>query len=114
MLRRVLFALAVVAGVSVVSCRVHRVVVVHDAEYSSGPREEVIVTEQAPATRVEVIPVAPSPNHVWIGGYWSHHGGSWVWVDGRYVVRPRPHAVWVPGHWERHPRGWLWVYGRWA
>ena len=79
-----------------------------------GPREEVVVTEQAPAARVEVVPAAPSPNHVWIGGYWMHHGGSWVWVEGRYVVRPRPHAVWVPGHWERHPRGWVWVYGHWA
>jgi len=114
MMRRLLFSLILFAWIPLVSCRPRHVVVVHDAEVASGPREEVVVAEPAPAARVEVIPVAPSVDHVWIAGYWSHQGGAWVWVGGRYVVRPHVRAVWVPGHWERHPRGWVWVYGRWA
>ena len=110
------FALAVLALIAVAplaSCRPRVVVVEHDVAYTAGPRVEVVVAEAAPAPRDEVIPVAPSTGHVWIAGYWSRHGGSWVWVTGRYVVRPRPAAVWVPGHWDRHPRGWVWVHGCW-
>ena len=113
MLRRLLFALSLIAAVSAVSCRVHHVVVVHDAEYTSGPREEVIVTEQAPADRVEVIPVAPSANHVWIQGYWTRHDGAWFWVAGGWHPRPRHGAEWVVGHWEARPGRWVWVPGHW-
>jgi YXWGXW repeat-containing protein len=43
-----------------------------------------------PPPRYEVIPVAPSREHVWVGGHW-------VW-------RPERHRhVWVPGGW--HSRG---------
>ena len=43
-----------------------------------------------PPPRYEVIPVAPSREHVWVGG-------RWVW-------RPERHQhVWVPGGW--HSRG---------
>ena len=110
------FALAVlvmIAAAPLASCRPRVVVVEHDVAYTAGSREEVVVSEAAPETRVEVIPVAPSVNHVWISGYWSRHGGSWVWVAGRHVVRPRAQAVWVAGHWARHPRGWVWVHGCW-
>jgi hypothetical protein len=105
--------LVAVLALSAASCR-HRVVVVeHDVAYNEGPREEVVVGEAAPASRVEVIPVAPSVNHVWVAGYWSWRGGSWVWVSGRHVLRPRVGVVWVAGHWARHPRGWVWVHGCW-
>lgn len=105
--------LVAVAALTAASCR-HRVVVVeHDVAYTAGPREEVVVAEEAPALRVEVIPAAPTVNHVWIAGYWSRHGGSWVWVAGRHVLRPRAGAVWVGGHWSRHARGWVWVHGHW-
>lgn len=114
MTRIMLLVLALAAAGSIPSCRVRHVVVEHDVTYTSGAREEIIVTEAPPAARVEVIPVAPSANHLWVGGYWARSGNGWVWVEGRYVVRPRAHAVWVPGHWERHPRGWIWVYGHWA
>jgi hypothetical protein len=43
-----------------------------------------------PPLRYEVIPVAPSREHVWVGG-------RWAW-------RPERHQhVWVPGGWR--PRG---------
>jgi hypothetical protein len=49
-----------------------------------------VVAEPIPAPprpRYEVIPVAPSREHVWVAGHW-------VWRPARH------HHVWVPGAWR--------------
>ncbi|GAB4417370.1 MAG: hypothetical protein OHK0032_13410 [Thermodesulfovibrionales bacterium] len=66
-----------------------------------------------PPARVEVRPVAPFPDAVWIDGYWDFRHGGWVWIDGYWERRPRHGAVWVPGHWKETPRGWRWIPGYW-
>jgi YXWGXW repeat-containing protein len=114
MTRSMLLALAVLGAVSLVSCR-HRVVVVeHDVAASSDPRGELVVADPPPALQAEDRPAAPSSNHVWVTGYWTHCYNGWVWVGGCYALRPRLQAVWVAGYWERHPRGWVWIHGHWA
>ena len=65
-----------------------------------------------PPPRVEVIPLAPDPAFVWIGGAWEWRG-SWVWVGGHWGPRPHPGAVWVRGGWVRHGRERVWVEGHW-
>jgi hypothetical protein len=45
---------------------------------------EYDVAATPPPPIVEVVPPAPSPVAVWVGGYW----------------RPVPHWVWVRGHWR--------------
>jgi hypothetical protein len=74
----------------------------------------IYVREAPPPPRGEVISgIAPGPDYVWVGGYWSHTTAGWTWVPGRWLNRPRAGVVWVPGYWERHPRGHVWVAGRW-
>src|SRR5439155_6651355 len=92
---------------------VERRVVVRERVPAYAPSETVVVTEAPPAPQTEVIPVAPGPDYVWVGGYWRREGPRWVWTPGRYTLRPRPAAVWVPGHWVAHRRGWAWVPGHW-
>lgn len=56
-------------------------------------------------------PHAPSPNHVWINGFYEPEGGRYNWHEGYWAPRPYPHAVWVapryrnhryyPGYWRR-------------
>ncbi|HZE95877.1 MAG TPA: hypothetical protein VE981_02510 [Planctomycetota bacterium] len=76
--------------------------------------EEVYVSDPVPAPRTEVIVgVAPSPNYVWVGGYWSRYHDNWRWVGGRWAARPHANAVWVDGRWDHRPRGNVWVGGRW-
>jgi len=48
-----------------------------------------VVVVQPPAPRVEVIPVAPSPRHVWVKGHYIKRGHNYVWVGGHYVTRRR-------------------------
>ncbi len=72
---------------------------------------EVEVEVAPPAPRVEVIPVAPSPQHFWVHGYWGY-GTAHYWVPGRYeAVRPGwaySEARWAPiGHrWHFYPGRW--------
>ena len=85
-----------------------------DVSYYDASGKLVYVDDYPPPPRSEiVVGPAPSPSHVWVGGYWAWRRGGWQWVDGRWVARPRPNAVWVPGHWEQRPRGHVWVSGYW-
>ena len=111
MMRALLISLA---ALSLASCRHAFVVVEHDVAYSDGPREEMVVQVPPPAPATEAVPAAPSPEHVWVAGYWTYAYNGWVWVAGCHILRPRLHAVWIPGRWEHHARGWVWIYGRWS
>jgi hypothetical protein len=71
------------------------------------------VDREPPPVRVERVPPLPSPDHVWIAGYWSWNGHAHVWVPGRHHLRPHPRAHWDEGRWVRHERGWHWIEGRW-
>jgi hypothetical protein len=71
-----------------------------------------VVSYEPPAPVAEVIPVAPYPDYVWIGGFWGWNG-AWVWHGGYYAPRPYHGAVWVGGGWIRGGRGWAWHGGHW-
>lgn len=73
----------------------------------------VYVKVPPPPLIVETAPVAPSPRHVWIGGYHRWDGRAYVWNPGRYEIPPRRHTRWVAGHWAQHRNGHYWVEGRW-
>lgn len=74
---------------------------------------EDVVIAAPPPDRVEVMTVAPSPDHVWVNGHWQWAGASYAWVPGHWAARPHPHAAWVPGRWRARPRGWVWINGHW-
>jgi hypothetical protein len=73
---------------------------------------EVEIEVQPPVARVEVIPVAPSPQHFWIRGYWGYAGAAHYWVPGRYEV-VRPGYAWSEARWAPVGRRWHFYPGRW-
>jgi hypothetical protein len=78
-----------------------------------GPPPGVVMVQSVPPPeRVEVMAVAPSPNHLWIRGHWAWQGGGWAWMPGHWEVRQVGHE-WVPGHWQHHGNGSYWVEGHW-
>ncbi|MGI8966392.1 MAG: hypothetical protein ACR2H1_09955, partial [Limisphaerales bacterium] len=106
------FNILIVTGITAAvftGCVERRVVVREPAVV----REEVVVTEEPPAPQVEVVGVAPSPNHVWIGGYWVRSGNRWTWRKGHWELRPHRFATYVPGGWHRSHGGWVWRTGHW-
>jgi len=85
-----------------------------DHHHEHVRREQVVVVEDAPPpVRREVIPVAPSREHIWVDGHWVRRGHGWEWEPGYYVVRPRPRAEWEPGHWAHDRGGYVYVDGHW-
>jgi hypothetical protein len=73
----------------------------------------VRVATAPPPARVEVRPVAPSPNHVWIGGHWAWRGGAHVWVNGHYALPPGQGYVWEPARWANQNGQYTFFEGHW-
>ena len=67
-----------------------------------------------PPMRTEIIPVAPSPAYVWIGGSWGWGGGRYNWSPGRWAMPPRPGYGWHAGGWSHGARGWQGRGGHWG
>ena len=78
-----------------------------------GCSGEVVVRTAPPTEKVEVVGVAPSPEHIWLKGHWHWNGAEYVWIAGRWEVR-RAGFVWAEGHWVPRGGGFVWVDGRWV
>lgn len=73
----------------------------------------VMVQPPQPAPQVEVIPIAPTPDYVWVPGYWSWNGITWIWIRGSWRYPSRPGHLWIGGHFEAHGHRRFWVGGHW-
>jgi WXXGXW repeat (2 copies) len=73
----------------------------------------IVATVQPPAPQVEKAPPAPSPDSVWIPGYWNLVNGQYVWVPGRYEPA-RVGYTWVPNKWEYVNGSWHMTGGTWV
>lgn len=58
----------------------------------SYAQEVVVVKEQPPVPKVEVIEGPPAPGLPWISGHWKWKNDEWVWVKGRWSKPPIPTA----------------------
>ena len=92
---------ALIAGLGLSAC-----VVAPPGRRVAYPVDEVVVesTVPPPAPYTEVIPAAPYPGAVWIGGYWGWSSGRHAWVPGRWA-QPRPGYRWQARRWEPAARG---------
>jgi len=66
-----------------------------------------------PPLRAEIVPLAPTPAHVWVAGHWAWRREHYVWVPGHWEVPASPGYVWVPGGWQPRGGGYVWVEGHW-
>ena len=99
------------------------------------PAEGAVQLPEPPVDEVEVIPVAPSPHHVWIPGYWhwDFPTNVYLWQDGMWIdktdfphVAPLPEPFeaigrapgagffFAPGFWAWDGVDYAWLPGRWA
>jgi hypothetical protein len=73
----------------------------------------VVVEQPPPGPKLELVPLSPGPENVWIPGRWAWREGQWVWQGGYWIKRPSPGLTWVNGYWAKHGRSWTWIEGRW-
>jgi YXWGXW repeat-containing protein len=66
-----------------------------------------------PAVRVEPVPRAPSPRHVWVHGSWAWEGGRYVWQPGVWILPPGSGYVWIQPSWAFENGAWTYFPGHW-
>lgn len=77
-----------------------------------SPLPEITVQQPPPAPREERRIAPPSPEQVWVPGYWTWNN-DWVWVPGRVEKPPERMATWVSGQWSQRGDAWVWRPGHW-
>lgn len=80
--------------------------------YDEGVEGTMVVETEPPAPQVEVRPVLPYRDAIWVEGYWNWNGGRYVWMGGRWD-HPRRGYAWVPHHYQRQGRHWRYIPGHW-
>src|SRR5262249_9715476 len=90
---------------------------VHAAVISPPKNQQPVRIDQSPPVPIVERPAvdAPSPNAVWIAGYWDWDTTrkDFVWVTGTWRVPP-PGRFWVNTYWKRDDQGWYRVPGFWS
>ncbi len=88
-----LAAMAGLAAAAGIGCTVHeerprRRVVVVAATPPPPPGPVVVYTDPAPPPPIEVVPVSPGPEFIYVrGGYSRDPYGHWLWRRGAYRRR---------------------------
>lgn len=65
-----------------------------DARYAPPP------PPPNPPQTADAVPPAPSPDAIWISGYWLFDGRSYAWLAGHWEVPPPGAHAYVAAHWE--------------
>ena len=91
------------------------VIVTTPAVTTTTTSSEVSVNELPPPVPVEetVIEPAPSPEYVWVAGYYDWRGGHWQWKKGHWSKPPHNGAVWVAPKYSSYHGHYVWVPGGW-
>lgn len=65
-----------------------------------------------PPTR-DLVTAPPTPNAVWVHGYWSWDGRGYTWVAGHWEVPPPTAKTYVAAHWEFRDNQYIFVQPYW-
>jgi hypothetical protein len=74
----------------------------------------VVVTQGPPALRQEVVLAQPSPQHVWIPGYWTWRDNEYQWMAGHWELPPSSGSVWVAPRWVQEGNAFRFYEGYWS
>ena len=88
-------------------------VVVTSQTTTTQTQPVVLVPQAPPAVQTDVVVPRPSPDYVWIAGYWTWRDSRYEWVAGHWELPPRANAAWVPPHWEPESGGVRFYEGYW-
>ena len=78
-----------------------------------GEVNSYIVMNAPPEPQPEAMPPRPSPQNVWIPGYWTWQNNGYAWMAGHWEVPPATRAVWVNPHWVSEGNAYRFYEGYW-
>lgn len=73
--------------------------------YGSEPRPRYRTVSQPPPAPPplqggDVMTAAPTPNAIWVPGYWSYDGRGYNWMAGKWEIPPPTARTYVAAHWQ--------------
>ena len=84
------------------------------AGFAGAPKIAYYAPVPPPPARVEKPGLPPSPDQVWIAGYWAYENGRHVWRDGHWEKPPAPKVHYVEPRWDRKGNQYAFREGHWA
>ena len=66
-----------------------------------------------PPPQPEVIVAQPSPDALYIPGYWYFDGAQYVWVNGHWEIPPPGYRHYVAAHWAWRGGHYVYIRGYW-
>ena len=73
----------------------------------------IIVSQAPPAPQQELVLAQPSPQHVWLVGYWTWRNDRYEWMAGHWQLPPYGTSVWVSPTWEQEGNAYRFHEGYW-
>ena len=74
----------------------------------------IVVTQAPPALQQDVVLAQPSPQHVWLAGYWTWRNDRYEWMSGHWELPPSSNSVWVAPRWEQQGNAYKFYEGYWS
>jgi hypothetical protein len=75
--------------------------------------QQILTNAPPPAPIPETQGAAPSPQHVWVGGYWTWSGAQYTWTQGHWEVPQQQGNAWEAPAWENQGGRYRFRPGRW-
>jgi hypothetical protein len=72
-----------------------------------------VVTQAPPELEQEVVLARPSPQDVWLAGYWTWQNDRYEWMAGHWQLPPNSNATWVAPRWEHEGNAYRFYEGHW-
>ena len=89
----------------------------HTTYTSEYQATSTVVVQQppppAPPPQPEVMVAQPSPDAIWVPGYWDYNGAQYVWIGGFWTVPPPHHHYYIAAHWANRGGSWVYVHAYW-
>ena len=73
----------------------------------------IVIAQAPPALQQEIVLAQPTPQHVWLAGYWSWRDSRYQWMAGRWELPPSSSSVWVGPRWEQQGNAYKFYEGYW-
>jgi len=72
-----------------------------------------VITQAPPAMQQEVVLAQPSPQHVWLPGYWTWRNDRYEWMAGHWELPPSSSTAWIAPRWEQQGNAYKFYEGYW-
>src|SRR5580658_457518 len=106
-------ALGAVAGGTIGNSLDHQNGTIYQGEAQATTNVEVVTPPPPPPPPSEVVYAQPSPDALWVPGYYAWNGNSYFWISGHWEIPPPGYHRFVAAHWAYHNGDYVYIRAYW-